>query len=335
MEKAPGISLETLVKYYELECKEQLYKTPISEWDMKILNETRKEMAELKAKSPDFKDFDLNNNEAKNILYNYIDVFVEQLNKIGKNGKTLHADIHPGNIFVNLDVLKNKTGKKLFTLIDTGNTVDITKDQSLRALKLTSYINNGNTKDITDYVLDGAVLPAGLTKEKAAQSIEKELKKIFFDTETQLDSMSNDNLLALTNNIMRKYNVIPNDSQLNLNKAKKSAENSLKQLQYSFFDKKLSNMDVDEGNPISIVAASASMVKTSSDLKNKKKFAVKLQEIKNLLHLSPKEALKQMFNPNMHKTNSPEYLTYKLKQGRNMSEGDFEQWAENFIFGST
>ena len=36
----------------------------------------------------------------------------------------IHGDIHPGNIFVNPEVLKTKKGQ-LFTLIDTGNVINM------------------------------------------------------------------------------------------------------------------------------------------------------------------------------------------------------------------
>ena len=41
---------------------------------------------------------------------------------------------------------------------------------------------------------------------------------------------------------------------------------------------------------------------------------VKAQEKQNLKQLSPAERLKQKNNPNAPKTNSEEYITYKLKQ---------------------
>lgn len=92
---------------------------------------------------------------------------VEQFSKVDKNGKVVHADIHPGNIFINLEALKSGKGK-LFTLIDTGNTIKLSKEQSVASLKVVGFIKNGNTKDLTSVVLEDAILPQAMTKEKAA-----------------------------------------------------------------------------------------------------------------------------------------------------------------------
>jgi len=237
-------------------------------------------------------------------------VFVEQFNKIGRHSKTLHADIHPGNIFIDVQVLQGKKKGKIFTLIDTGNTIDLSKEQALRTLKLTSYIQNGNYKDITNYVLEGAALPAGMTKEQAVQKVGEEMKTLFFDTKTKIDSMNNDSMLTLACNVMRKYNIIPNDSQLNLNKAKQSAGNSLRDLACSLFSKKFANID----DTISTFSVIGSTVKEAGVAFGKYKAAVKWQEFCNLFKMSPKEFWKQFRNPNMNKMNSKEYLIYKFKQ---------------------
>ena len=51
--------------------------------------------------------------------------------------------------------------------------------------------------------------------------------------------------------------------------------------------------------------------------------AVKAQEKQNLKQLSPIEQLKQKKNPNAPKTNSEEYITYKLKQAKIDAGEDF------------
>jgi len=310
MEKAPGISLDTLAKYYRYESAIKYAKAFKSPGSGKIIAEYEKKIAELKDKSPDFNDFNLSVDEIKLLLYKYMEVLVEQFTKVDKNGKTLHADIHPGNIFINLEALKNKKGK-LYTLIDTGNTIDLTKEQAASALKLTSFIKNGNVKDITKYVLDGAVLPRGLTPEKAQELVEKDLKTIFFDKEIKINSMNSDELFKLTNNILRKHEIIPNDSQLNLNKAKKSAENSLEKLLESFLNKKFG--DCDRENPAEVIKQFTSMSKDLTLLIGKYKQAKTLQESRNLL-TAPREILANYRNKNNLKTNSEDYLTYLLKQ---------------------
>ncbi len=298
MEKAKGISLDTLVKYNELMFRKK-YGFNVTEID--------KEIEALKAKSPDFDISELKPDEIKRLLSSYMDVLVEQFNKVDKNGKTLHADIHPGNIFIDLDALKSKKGK-LFTLIDTGNTVDISKEQALRSIQLTNYIERANVKDLTKYVLDGAILPEGMTPEKANEILESTLKKMFFDNKTQLSKINNEEFLKLSSNIMREHNIIPNDSQLNLNKAQKSAYNSLEGLLNSLLMRKAEGSDIH--NPKFMM----SMVKDLAQIMAKYKSAAKIQEMKNLAKMPIGEAFKQFKNPNMNPTNSVEYLTYHFKQ---------------------
>ena len=309
MEKAPGISLDTLVKYYEYESSIKFYKKlpKNSDYAEKEIDKYTKKMEALKAKSPDFKDFDLSTGEINTLLTKYIDVLVEQFTKVEKNGKTLHADIHPGNIFINLDALKSKRGK-LFTLIDTGNTIDLTKEQAVESLKLINFVKNGNVTEITKYVTQGAILPPGMTQEEAHKAVEKELKGIFFDSKTKIDLMNTDSLFKLTNNVLRKYDIIPNDTQLNLNKAKKSANNSLKGLVNSFFEKKYGEYD-DPGNIVMARAAKDFLI-----FLGKYKTAQTTQETKNLFKMSYKEVMNNLKNPNKLETNSEKYLTYKFKQ---------------------
>ncbi|MDR1167752.1 MAG: hypothetical protein LBK53_02530 [Heliobacteriaceae bacterium] len=336
MEKAPGISLNTLDKYCQLEskkayCTKQLetVKDPLkSKYYKEALRQIEGQMKNLKAKSPDFEKVDLTDGDIKLLLKQYIDVFVEQFNKIEKGGKTLHANIHPGNIFIDINALQAKKDK-IFTLIDIGNTIGMTKGQSLRALKLTNYIHNGNVKDITSYVMDGAVLPAGMTPKKAAEHIEKELRATFFNSEISLDKMNNESLLKLTNNIMKKYNIIPSDTQLNLSQAQKSTFNSFKVLIESFINKKTYGKDIPTGFSLTKDAAGMmvnldiptriSLVKDAAVMMVKYKNAVNMQEMKNLFKMSPKEFIKQRRNSNMNKTNSQDYLIYKLKQDMSLA----------------
>lgn len=322
MEKAPGISLDTLVKYYQYESVINYYKLDLkkdgefAEYAQKIIDDYTKEIEKLKAKSPDFKDFNLSEKEINLLLKKYIDVMTEQFAKIDKNGKTLHADIHPGNIFINLEALKGKKGK-LFTLIDTGNTIDLTKEQAIASLKLTNFVKNGNVKDITKYVMDDAVLPKRMTQEKAANLIEQELNRIFFKDDIKVNSMNTDELLILTSNILRKHHIIPTDTQLNLNKAKISANNSFYGLLGSFFGKKYSGVDISKMSKkkqklVELDYTKDFILKLSGPV-----FARSIQENLNLLKMSPKEIINHFKNPNMIKTNSEEHLIYKLKQDIN------------------
>lgn len=317
MEKAPGISLDTLVKYYQYESTINYFKSELksggigAKYAEELIAEYTKKIAELKAKSPDFKDFDLSANEINGLLNKYIDVMVEQFTKVDKNGKTLHADIHPGNIFINLDAIKSKQGK-LYTLIDTGNTIDLSKEQAISSIKLTSFIKNGNAKDITNYIMNGAILPQGMTQEEAVKLVEQDLKTIFFDAKTKINLMNTDELLKLTNNVLRKHDIIPNDSQLNLNKAKKSAMNSLEGLVESFFTKKYASLI--SSDTTGQMLQKTNLAKDISLFIGKLLSANALQETKNMSQMSLKEIINKFKNPNMLKTNSEDYLTYKLKQ---------------------
>ena len=246
------------------------------------------------------------------MLQEYQKVFIEQFHKIDKNGKVIHADIHPGNIFIDPNVLRTRRGK-LFTLIDTGNTIDMGVDQSLRALNLTSYIKQGNVKDIAEYVLDGAKLPVGMDKNGAVDKVMNEFKACFFDNSTKLEQMNDEKILALADNIMQKYDIIPSSSQLNLHKSRTSAKNSLEDLKDAIM-----GFDVIDvmGHDSKTGKALAGGKKGLEHLAKNKIYdsMVARQEKENLKQLTPMQKLKQKNNPNAPKANSEEYLTYWLKQ---------------------
>jgi len=322
MEKAPGISLDTLVKYYKYESNNNYFKTYLAnraktdsdrQWAEENITKYTAQIKELKDKSPDFNDFDLSPNEINLLLKNYIDVLVEQFTKVEKNGKTLHADIHPGNIFINLEALKSNKGK-LFTLIDTGNTINLTKEQAAASLKLTSFVKNGNVKDIAKYITEDALLPKSLTKEEALKLVEQDLRTIFFDDKTKIKSMNTDTIFELTNNVLRKHDIIPNDSQLNLNKAKKSANNSLEGLITTFFEKKYGNLDKSKGAQVSRAIKDIALIFAKLFRANT------VQETKNMSQMSFSEIINNFRNPNMLKINSEEHLTYKFKQDMEVFE---------------
>ena len=347
MEKANGISLETLQESIQLETEKKLYQNELSKitdndgWEKgyyeKELKEIEEKIKRLKAKSPDFDLSGITDKQLKKMMLEYISVMNEQLYKIDKNGKVLHADIHPGNIFIDLDALK--TGKRKFlTLIDTGNYVTFSKLQAENTLKLTKWIKTGNVKGITEYVLDGAALPDNLTKEKAAELKEKELNKAFFDYETKIDAMTtkeknpfyddNDNLFKLTSNIMRKYNIIPADSQLNYEKAKVAANKSFEKFLTNFYDKKISDVgDLSSRSKAKQAAWGASVAKDTAQIIAYLKLQQYLQQTKNLCRAG-------LFrrNPNAPKTNSEEYLTYKFKQNLEVNKGREAGMSKNPVF---
>ena len=169
-------------------------------------------------------------------------------------------------------------------------------------------------KDLENIVLQDAILPQGLSKEEALVKVEKDLKTFFFDNKTKINSMNMDTFYALSDNILRKYNIIPNNTQLNLNKAKISAKNSFEDLVESFFDKKYGDKNWEDSSKAEMVAAITSAAKDMAEIGIKLQSANTIQETKNLTQMSTKEAMNFLRNKNMLKTNSEEYLTYKMKQ---------------------
>ena len=332
MEKAPGISVATLVDYYKASMELKMLGKFYTQ-EQKAAIEAK--IKRIKSKSPDFEDFELSTKQVKKLLNQYIMVQTEQFHKIFNGEKVIHADIHPENIFINLEALKTDKGK-LFTLIDTGNTIKLTKEQSKQALRLTAYIKNGNVKDLTDVVLDGAALPKGLTKEQAAKLVEKDLKELFFDNNTKIETMNIDSFYALSDCILRKHNIIPNNTQLNLNKAKTSSQNSFMNLLQSFFSQKYGDRLVSLNDKFDLkgaMATAGSAAKEIAQIKTNMELAKTKRETMNLFNMSLKEAFSFLRNKNMLKPNSEEHLTYKFKQdmpGPKREENISEMFSDGF-----
>ena len=337
MEKAPGISIKTFSEY--IECKEKLKITTKlkkrleqeqqSEYVIRKIKDTddeiqnlKKELEEIKSKSPDFADFDVEHKHIVKLCNEYVKVLTEQFNKLNRNGKVLHADIHPGNIFVNLEALKSGRGK-LFTLIDTGNTIRLSKEQSIATLQLTKFIKNGNYKDLAKIIIDEGILPKGMTREKALVEIEKELKNLFLDNKTKINQMTIEEFNNLSQALLRKHDIVPSNTQLNLLKARKSAMNSLEELMKSFMESIIGQsklIEKEERDKLTKFGKFKETLKliwhSCKTMKLGLNFTYRplAQESLNLLKLSPSELYKFLRNPNMQKTNSVEYLTYKTKQ---------------------
>ena len=322
MEKAPGISLKTLQDVSSLEAAKNYYSKKLEKFKSEKnefgviyckdeINHIEQKIARIKENSPDFASIDITPKEIDRLLSQYIKVKTEQFDSIHKGGKVLHGDIHPGNIFVDLNALKSGKGNAL-TLVDTGNTIKLSMEQSKNALKLDQYIRRGNVKDISSYVVEGAILPPGMDEKAALEIVENDLRKIFFDNESALEYMNNDSLLALTSNIMRNHNIIPGSTQLNLEKAKHAAEQSFGDIMHSLVNTKYSPLKTDSSKDkakltlmitTDIASWSARLLK-----------AQKMQEFHNRMQYPLSQILKNSKNPNMLATNSEEYLTYQFKQ---------------------
>ena len=314
-----GSPLKAIIEDYHLSNEQKLQK--INEFIDKVERKTPTHGNNIKLTPEDI----------KNLITEYQQVLVEQYNKITSGGKVVHGDIHPGNIFIDVDALKNMsspnrmeqiwtdlTGRVsrknhgVFTLIDTGNVINLSKAQSISLLNLTSYIEHGNYKKIAEYVMQGVEGDAlgGHTKEEATKIIEEQLKKCFTDTTTPLDIMTTDNLLKLTSNIMKKHNIVPNDTQLNLNKAVQSANNSYDALVKGLFDGRMGN-----GQALSMLFGFGDGAKDGSFLKQIKKNMEKAQERENLRHMSLSERNHQRKLDGNLKPDQVEYHVFRLKQG--------------------
>ncbi len=315
MERANGVSLESFMKLNKLYiAKEEAAKLggKKGKEDIAAIN---KQIEQTVKRMPGFDNIELRKEDVDYILGEYQKVFIEQFHKIDKNGKIMHGDLHPGNIFIDPKVLRSRKGK-LFTLIDTGNTISISKEQSLHALNFTKYVHQGNVKDIAAFVLDGAKLPSGMSKEDALEKITAELRKCFFDDKTKIGQLNDEAVLTLTDNIMQKLDIIPNSTQLNLYKSRTSARNSLSELKKALFELNLIDVVSAFENEGKGKGALVTLEKISGKLAKNQKYnsMIRAQEKLNLRQLTAAEKLKQKKNPNAPKTNSEDYLTYRIKQ---------------------
>lgn len=149
------------------------------------------------------------------IMANYFKVFMEQLLSVPKKGmKIMHADPHPGNIFVDIDNLE-----KPYTFIDTGNVLSYTPKKAIQNLfsHLDYFI--GNSRALAAQMLDGASLPEGMTMKQAITLVEKELKERAFNGSVKIADIPFKVINDLCLDIMQRHNIIANPNNTNLLKA--------------------------------------------------------------------------------------------------------------------
>ena len=324
-------ALENARKTLEEE-RDALAKEEQESWKEIIKRNIKTYEAQVKDYEKKLKDYDkfveldklglgeLSEKEVEKMLGAYQNVIVEQFSKVDKNGKIIHGDIHPGNIFIDVPALK--AGKKdFFTLIDTGNTIKQSQESAMRFLNLSNYIKNADYENIADFVLEGASLPEGLTKGKAKEEIIEELKKAFFDNKTYTGPLSNDNILNITDGIMQKLNIIPADTQGNLMKSKTSSLQSMEEFWEAFRQALVKRIEGIEDEK-EIMKKLFGMLKKFG--KNKLKYPVKqtMQERKNLLKLTPKDKMKLTKSKSTPAKNSLDYLTYIIKQAKKLPAED-------------
>lgn len=154
--------------------------------------------------------------EMVSLMRNYFQVFFEQLLSVPKKGsKVMHADPHPGNVFIDLT---NK--EKPFTFIDTGNVLRYTPEEAIEnVLNHLDYFI-GNAKGIAKALLRNANLPEGMTKEQAQNLVEQGLKEKAYNGHTNLlDGQIFQNINNIGLKIMEDNGIIPNQNNTNLLKA--------------------------------------------------------------------------------------------------------------------
>lgn len=198
MEKADGVPLDKLLRMLKL------YKENPTEYMTKYVDEIT-EFPSLKNPDAWMKELELTYQKAQN----------EQAMFVNANGKrTIHADPHAGNIFVDFNP---KTGKPEIVYIDTGNVINRTTAETLQDVGLSLNMMIGNSKGIAEAMLDGATIPTGASKEQIAEQFAKLLDERLFKADVNLkNTQYTQNSI---NQIMKELNIIPNSSNSNLMKA--------------------------------------------------------------------------------------------------------------------
>lgn len=248
-----------------------------------------------------------------------------------KNGKVIHTDIHAGNIFIDVNALRNRKkgiinnaksylgrsgSNKVFTLIDTGNVIKMEQDAAMKATQLTSYIKRGDVHDIAEYMLSGVEGAAlgGHTKEEALKLLKEDLAKVFFDNETHLGVVNNESVVEMASNIMRKHGIVPADTQFTLNKAIHTANNSLGELYNAMTYFYLKDI-FDKGLSISsVMNVMTTALKDAGMMQLKYNKMKSVQESLNLKNLSLEQVRNFKNNPNMLPKNDEKLLVYEIKQ---------------------
>lgn len=212
MEKAKGVRLDTLIdmlKFYKENPGDYLTKS--------VLDDNGKELNPWMKNTQTIKDNPwLNNIEdwKKDVPVAYQKAQNEQAMFITKSGtKTVHADPHGGNVFVDIDA----NGKPKITYIDTGNTVQRTNAEVLKDIGLSLNMMTGNSKGVAEAMLEGATLPKGISKSEITKQFSDELDKRLFKAGVNLKNVNYTQ--STINGILKDLNIIPNASNSNLIKA--------------------------------------------------------------------------------------------------------------------
>ena len=213
MEKADGVGLDTLLDLLKFKNE-----NPTDYMTKSILNDEGKELnpwiknKKLIEQNSWIKDTE-SYREALPVAYQKAQN--EQAMFLSKKGiKTVHADPHGGNVFVDFDT-KTKTPK--ITYIDTGNVVQRTNSEVLSDISLSLNMLIGNSEGIAHSLIQGATLPAGATQEEMAKKMADLLDERLYKAGINLKDVNYTQ--STINNIMKELNIIPDAGNSNLMKA--------------------------------------------------------------------------------------------------------------------
>lgn len=213
MQKADGIGLDDLISL--LDFKNQ---HPNDYLTLSMVNKEGKELnpwirkADLIEANSWVKDTDA---YAEALPIAYQKAQNEQSMFLSKQGtKTVHADPHGGNVFVDFDPV---TGTPKITYIDTGNTLTRTNAEILSDISLSLNMLIGNSEGIATSLLDNAVLPSGLSQQEAIEQVAKLLDDRLYKAGVNLKDVNYTQSTMM--GILSELNIIPDSSNSNLLKA--------------------------------------------------------------------------------------------------------------------
>lgn len=166
-------------------------------------------------------DYKTNNIFTSSAITGYINLFLEQVFGVPKKGdKVIHADPHPGNIFVNM----KEDGKAEFTFIDTGNVIRMSNKEAVQ--NMVHHLNYfiGNTEAIAANLLKNAKYPNGMDETKAHSELKKYLDNEFYNGKTALSGPQDFmQIFNIVDNLALKWmqdnRVIADPTQANAHKA--------------------------------------------------------------------------------------------------------------------
>lgn len=157
-----------------------------------------------------------------NIVSSYTNLYFEQIFSVPRKGeKVMHADPHPGNIFVSTD----DKGQTIFTFIDTGNVIRMSNKEAVQNLYAHLNYFIGNTEGIATNLLKGAKYPEGIDENKAIKELKQELDTKFYNDHTYFEK-GIENIFSLFNTVdtiaqnwMEKNKIISNPDNTNMHKS--------------------------------------------------------------------------------------------------------------------